>query len=374
MLELALDLTAHDAWIFMTGKAKQSKQQFSRPGLSRFAQSLRREWQRLSLNQNGETVLIAVSGGADSVALLLALNELVTSGKLKLRIAVAHLDHKLRGPASKSDALWVAKLAKQLGHQITVGSVDVKKRAARGSENLEQAARRIRYDFLVQTAQSRKAAIVLTAHTMDDQAETVLLNLLRGSGADGLGGIEPVRSLVPGKEPLLVRPLVSWARRQDTENHCRKHGIEFRQDEMNLDESFARVRVRRQLLPLMEGFNPKVIQGLTRTAELLREDTRALESAAARLLELAADNGPLSRNKLGAATLRLDLLVMADPALRRRALRQWLARCRGNLRRLERVHILAVENLLLGDRGGRVIELPGGSKVSRKSGLIRYHG
>jgi tRNA(Ile)-lysidine synthase len=359
----------------MAEKAKQSKQQFTRPRLSGFAQSLRREWRRLGLAQNGETVVIAVSGGADSVALLLALDELVKSGKLKLRIALAHLDHKLRGPASKSDALWVAKLAKQLRHQITVGSIDVRKRAAHESENLEQAARRIRYDFLARTAKSRKAGIVLTAHTMDDQAETVLLNLLRGSGADGLGGIEPVRSLLDGKGLLLVRPLVSWARRQDTEKYCRKRGIEFRQDEMNLDESFARVRVRRQLLPLMEGFNPRVIQGLTRTAELLREDTMALESAAARLLELASDSGHLSRNsKPGGTALRLDLLVMADPALRRRTLRQWLGRCRGNLRRLERVHILAVENLLFGDRGGRVIELPGGSKVSRKRGLIRYHG
>ena len=359
----------------MAGKTKQSKQQFSRRRLSDFAQSLRRELKRLGLGQNSETVVIAVSGGADSVALLLALDELVKSGKLKLTIAVAHLDHKLRGPASKSDAVWVAKLAKQLRHEVTVRCIDVKKRAARDGENLEQAARRIRYDFLARTAKSRKAGMVLTAHTMDDQAETVLLNLLRGSGADGLGGIEPVRSLVEGKEPLLVRPLVSWARRQDTEDYCRKRGIEFRQDEMNLDESFARVRVRRQLLPLMEGFNPKVVQGLTRTAELLREDTMALESAAARLLELASDGGHVSGNsKIGATTLRLDLLIMADPALRRRALRQWLGRCRGNLRRLERVHILAVENLLFGDRGGRVIELPGGSKVSRKSGLIRYNG
>jgi len=357
----------------MAGKTKQSKQQFSRERLSGFAQSLRHEWQRLGLAQNNETVVIAVSGGADSVALFLALDELVKSGKLKLTIAVAHLDHKLRGRVSKSDALWVAKLAKQLRHEITVRGVDVKKRAAGARENLEQAARRIRYDFLAQTAKSRKASMVLTAHTMDDQAETVLLNLLRGSGADGLGGIEPIRPLIEGKQALLVRPLVSWARRHDTEDYCRKRGVEFRLDQMNLDEGFARVRVRRQLLPLMEGFNPKVVEGLARTAELLREDTMALESAAARLLELASESVSLGRNgKRDAATLRLDLLVMADRALRRRALRQWLGQCRGNLRRLERVHILAVESLLFGDGGGRVIELPGGSTVSRKSGLIRY--
>ncbi len=212
----------------MARKAKQSKQPSSRLKLSGFAQSLRREWQRLGLAQNDETVLVAVSGGADSVALLLALDELVKAGKLKINVVVAHLDHKLRGLTSKSDALWVAKLAQHLRHEIAASSVDVKKRAASSGDNLEQAARRLRYEFLAKTAKRRGATIVLTAHTMDDQAETMLLNLLRGSGADGLGGIEPSRSLVDGGETLLVRPLLQWARRQDTEDYCRLRQVEFR--------------------------------------------------------------------------------------------------------------------------------------------------
>jgi tRNA(Ile)-lysidine synthase len=358
----------------MERKAKQRKQAASRGlKLSGFARSLRREWKRLCLAEADETVLVAVSGGADSVALLLALDELVKSGKLRLTVVVAHLDHRLRGPASKSDALWVAKLAQQLRHEIAVGSVDVKKRAASRRENLEQAARQARYEFLARTAKRRRAKIVLTGHTMDDQAETILLNLMRGSGADGLGGIEPLRKLLAGSEMLLVRPLLQWARRQDTEAYCRLREVEFRHDEMNIDESFARVRVRRQLLPLMESFNPKVVQGLTRTAEVLREDSIALDAAAARLLELAAEGASAARNdKRSAPTLRLDLLAMADPASRRRALRQWLSQCRGDLKRLERVHILAVESLLFGDHGGRTVELPNGAKIYRKSGLIRY--
>jgi len=359
----------------MARKSKQSKKPSIRPKLSGFAQSLRREWQRLGLSQNDGTILVAVSGGADSVALLLALDELVKAGKLKINVVVAHLDHKLRGPASRSDALWVAKLARQLRHELAVSGIDVKKRAAGSDDNLEQAARRVRYEFLAKTAKRRGATIVLTAHTMDDQAETILLNLLRGSGADGLGGIEPSRPLVYGGETLLVRPLLQWARRQDTEDYCRLRQVEFRHDEMNLDESFTRVRVRRQLLPLMESFNPKVVQGLTRTAELLREDGVALDLAAARLLELASESVPPVRDsgKETPVTLRFELLAMAHPALRRRALRHWLTQCRGDLKRLERVHILAVESLLFGNHGGRAVELPGGSKVSRKGGLIRFH-
>ncbi|MEK6334412.1 MAG: tRNA lysidine(34) synthetase TilS [Acidobacteriota bacterium] len=357
----------------MAGKTKQSKQQSSHQRLSGFAQSLRREWRRLGLAQNGETVLVAVSGGADSVALLMALDELVKAGKLIISVVVAHLDHKLRGVASKADALWVAKFTERLRLEVYVRSVDARKRTAGKADNLEQAARRVRYRFLTETAKKCGAKLVVTGHTMDDQAETVLLNLLRGSGAGGLGGIEPVRPLLEGKDTILARPLVSWARRQDTENFCRMRTIEFRQDEMNLDERFARVRVRRQLLPLMEGFNPKVVEGLTRTAELLREDSLALDAGAARLLELASESSRTHRNgKRSPATLRMDLLLMANPALRRRALRQWLGRCRGDLRRLERVHILAVENLLLGEQGGRAIELPGGSMVFLNIGLIRY--
>jgi tRNA(Ile)-lysidine synthase len=358
----------------MTRKPKQSTQSSSRLKLSGFAQALRREWKRLGLAQKDETVLVAVSGGADSVALLLALNELVTSGKLKANVVVAHLDHKLRGPASRADAVWVAKLAQQLRHKFAVTSIDVKKRAAKTGDNLEQAARQVRYEFLSKTAKKLGAVTVLTAHTMDDQAETILLNLLRGSGADGLRGMEPARSLAEGSETILVRPLLQWARRQDTVHYCGLRGVEFRNDEMNLDENFTRVRVRRQLLPLMESFNPKIVRGLARTAELLREDGIALDGAAARLLELAAQSvNAAPDDKGGPPALRIDLLTLAHPALRRRALRRWLTQFRGDLKRVERAHIQAVESLLFGNHGGRTVELPGGSKVSRKSGFIRFH-
>ncbi len=341
--------------------------------MSRFAQSLLREWKRLDLPVTDAKVVIAVSGGTDSVALLLSLDELIKTNRLKLNLLIAHLNHRLRGNASDADASWVALLAKRLGHRAAVGSVDVKRRATKTGDNLEQAARGARYEFLEQEARALRARVILTAHTMDDQAETVLLNLLRGSGGSGLGGIEPVRPIVAGSEILLARPLLSWAQRQDTENYCRQQNVEFRTDEMNLNEKFVRVRVRRQLLPLMQTFNPKLVAGLARTAELLREDSSALDRGAARLLELSLepDLAPAAGKETG-TLLRWDLLALAPPALRRRALRLWIERCRGDLKRLERVHIFALESLLLGDRGGRVIELPGGARVSRKRGLLQY--
>jgi tRNA(Ile)-lysidine synthase len=215
---------------------------------------------------------------------------------------------------------------------------------------------------------------------MDDQAETVMLNLLRGSGADGLGGIEPVRLLDSKHRIILARPLLRWARRADTESYCQERSIDFRVDQMNLDQKFARVRVRRQLLPLMETFNARIVAALSRTALLLREDAAALSVVADELLARAGENstadGSTARDaknaKNKAAALRVEVLANAPPAVRLRALRQWIARGRGDLRRLELVHVLAVEQLLAGDRGGRTVELPGGARIARRRGKLEF--
>ncbi len=351
-----------------TGKKRRARASSRRATrgvrLTAFARSLVKEWRRLGLPAANARVVVAVSGGADSVALLLAINELVDANKLRLKLFVAHLDHGLRKD-SRADARWVKALAKRLGHESLARRVEVKALAAGSGDNLEQAARRARYKFMAKVAKEKRALVVLTAHTMDDQAETVVLNLLRGSGMDGLSGMEPARRLGEGSETILARPLLGWVRRRDTESYCRLRAVEFLTDEMNADEKFTRVRVRRQLLPLMEGFNPKIVEGLARTAELLREDSAALDQAAGRLLELATEDG-------AGSCLRIDLLVLAPPALRRRALRQWIVKCRGDLKRIERVHVLAVESLLFGDRGGRVIELPGGPKVLRRQQWLQF--
>jgi tRNA(Ile)-lysidine synthase len=263
----------------------------------------------------------------------------------------------------------VAELSRQLGYQIILGRASVKERAVESGDNVEQAARRARYEFLLGAAEVCGARMVLTAHTMDDQAETVLMRLMRGSGAEGLGGIEPVRALDMGHHVSLVRPLLGWARRAETERYCQWREIRFRVDEMNRDERFARVRVRRQLIPLMEVFNQRIVETLARTAELLREDATALSVEAERLLYQASEGADCS----DASPLRVDLLACAPASLRRRALRMWIERGRGDLRRLEMVHVMAVEKLLAGERGGRIIELPGGSRVSRRRGRILFH-
>ena len=357
-------------------KSSTKRSRTPKAKLSGFAANLLEQWLRLDLPVSEETIVVAVSGGADSSALLLALDELIKREKLRLTPVVAHLDHGLRKESGK-DAEWVSELAKSLGYEVAIARANLKTRLKKGIEtragkperNLEQAARNARYEFLHKTARKKDSRIVLTAHTQDDQAETILLRLLRGSSAEGLSGTSPVRELVAGSKVKLVRPLISWARRADTEDYCARRQVNFRVDEMNNDEAFSRVRVRQQLLPLMKSFNNRIVETLNRTAALLNEDATALSAAAKQLLDLASQ-GPGENNETNLPSLSVEVLSHAPAAVRRRALREWILRSRGDLLRVEMVHLLAVEKLLKGERGGRVAELPGGMKAVRRRGIL----
>jgi tRNA(Ile)-lysidine synthase len=361
---------------FLMKSISQKRNYASKARLSSFAAKLLREWQRLGLPVSDATIIVAVSGGADSSALLLALDELIKLEKLRLSLVVAHLDHGLR-KESRSDAEWVSDLARSLSLELTIARANLKQGLNKGiktstgkpERNLEQAARDARYEFLRKTAMKKNSTIVLTAHTQDDQAETILMRLLRGSSAEGLSGTSPIRPLAAGSNVMLVRPIISWARRADTESYCAGRQVEFRVDEMNNDEAFSRVRVRKQLLPLMKSFNNRIVEALNRTAILLNEDATALSDAAKQLLDLARE-GSGANNETITPSLSVKVMSQAPAAIRRRALREWISRSRGDLRQIEMNHLVAVEKLLIGERGGRVAELPGGMEVTRRGGKL----
>lgn len=352
----------------MTEKRRFERRATAR--LSAFARRLDQELRRL-IPIRPEGVVVAVSGGADSTALLLALDELIRAKRYETEIVIAHLDHRLRSH-SRQDAEWVAELSKKLGHKVVIGAADVRQRAKATADNLEQAARQMRYEFFERVARENKVSVVVTAHTLDDQAETVLLRLIRGSAADGLAGMEPSRQLSPDSEIMLVRPLITWARRSDTERYCLLRKIEFRSDEMNEDVRFDRVKVRKQLLPLMQSFNSRVVEALGRSAVLLREDAEFLAESAQALLRDAINGAEAGRDttcadatKTTACRLNVKVLAGAPAAVRRRAIRHWLRTNVGSLKRLEMSHFLAVERLLE-KRGGRIVELPNGIRVKRQ--------
>src|ERR1043165_5644754 len=285
--------------------------------LNPFPRMLLADWRKLKLPLSGETIVVAVSGGADSTALLLALEELKRYYKFYNQICVAHLDHRLRKSSSK-DAKWVSELATNLGFKSVIGRSKVAEEARETNDNLEQAARDARYAFLQRTAKRVSAKYVLTAHTMDDQAETVLLRLMRGSAGFGLGGMEAVRPLAKNSSIKLVRPLL-WARRIDTENYCRLRKTAFLADDMNNDVAFSRVRVRQQLLPLMHSFNNRIVEAISRTAAQLREDRAVLASDSDELLERASFAAGNDEAETEVPALNVKLLAGEPPALRRRA-------------------------------------------------------
>lgn len=329
-----------------------------------------REWRRVLLPINREKVIVAISGGADSTALFLAMHELKKANKLKIDIVAAHYDHGLRGDESRRDAEWVADLAHGFNSECEIGQVSKLERKLIYKGNLEQEARHARYSFLDNITRRHDSRFLLTAHTLDDQAETILLRLLRGAASDGLAGMRPIRRLSPESNVMLVRPLLKWARHHDTIALCRGNNTVYREDPMNEDLMFSRVRVRRILIPLLEQFNGRIVKTLSQMAELLADETLALDAAAAQLLRAATTLGATALSEH--ASLKIGILQRALPAIRRRALRLWIAENRKpyGLRRLNASHILAIEKLIEGQRGGRIIELPSGGKVERRGGLL----
>ena len=319
--------------------------------MHKFVRSLITEWRKLGLPITGETVVVAVSGGADSMSLLLAIHDLVRRKKLDLRVIVAHFNHKLRDSESDTDERFVEARSAELGFEFVSGSASPIRKG-----NLEQEARNARYKFLGKAAHAAEAIAVLTAHTRNDQAETFLLNLIRGSGQDGLAGMSSARSM--DDKTLLVRPLLSWATRSDTEDFCRENKIEVRTDRMNDDERFTRVRIRKTILPALAEINPRIIETLAQTSELLRRDGEVNGRAE----NGAAENGEIQLKKL--KSLPKEKLYGE--------LREWLRASRGNLRSLELKHIEAVERLILSRKSGKTIELPGGGRVVKQGGRLVF--
>jgi tRNA(Ile)-lysidine synthase len=334
-----------------------------------FERELVAEWRRLKLPFEGTAIVVATSGGADSVSLALALGELRNAGKLGLRFVLAHFNHRLRGAESDADEDFVRHLAERHEMELSVG-----KAGRLGAGNLEQVAREARYGFLRDVAETVKAPVVVTGHTLDDQAETFLLNLLRGSGPRGLAGMPSVREIGStvgldvfprqtladtGGPVYLARPLLSWGRRSETEAYCRELGEGFRYDSMNEDLAFTRVKIRKLLLPMLQEFNPKAVETLARTADLMR-------------LEVSVEGTDPAEPDWEAETLAVATLGSVPRSRLLTGVRAWLGVRRGSVRGLAHHHFEAVADLALSQKSGRTVELPGGSKVLKSKGVLSF--
>jgi tRNA(Ile)-lysidine synthase len=323
----------------------------------RLLERVRETIRRRGMLGGGETVVVATSGGRDSTALLHALAAL--REELRLSLHVAHFNHGLRSDAG-DDAAFVAAMSRTLGLPYHEGAGDTRAYAEREHLSLEDAARRLRYGFLLDVSRSAAAQAAATGHTRDDQAETVLMRLLRGGGLRGLAGIPPVRMLDGVR---VIRPLID-APRAEVAAYLRDRGLAFRDDPTNRDPAILRNRLRMVVLPAIEGHNPDVRRRLARLADLLRDEAEALDLLAApRIAEVLGDTPDGVR-------ITLDSFGRLPASLQRRALREAVRRVRGNQDAVSFVHLEGARRLTLEGQPGAVLELPGGVRIRRLSGSV----
>lgn len=294
--------------------------------------------------------LVAVSGGRDSVALLHGLHAL---GYRKL--IVVHLDHRLRGAASRTDAKFVERLSSKLGHPCVLGQADVRSYAKERGLSVELAARELRHVFFAGVARRQRCRTIFLAHHADDQVETCLFNFLRGSGTAGLAGMRPMSSQkIGGKELQLLRPMLA-IRRREIEAYLDTHKLAWREDASNGSDAHTRNRLRQRVMPILaEEFGPSFPEAILRAAAILsaEEDWMGSET----------DKLPPGDEMSAPALTAMPL------ALRRRAVRRWLLE--NGISEAGFAETERVLSLLDVERGPAKVNLPGGCHARRRTGKI----
>ncbi len=300
---------------------------------------------------NQTCLIVAVSGGPDSVCLLEILSEL--KEELGVSLHVAHCNHRLRGAESDGDAAYVARLADTFGLPCTVGECDVEGYRLEHRLTLEEAAREVRYAFLAETAAKVGTDCVAVGHTRDDNVETILLHLVRGTGTRGLRGLQPVTPLVTASGTIrVIRPLLEISR-EETVAYCRTFGLETRLDSSNLSLSPLRNRIRQQLLPLLYSYNERFDDAILRTASAASDELDYMDSVLDTL-----ETGLVTTEK-DTVILDREFFISLPPALKRHLLRKILDDVYGSLKDIETRHIEDV--IALAERqSGKRIDLPGG--------------
>lgn len=320
----------------------------------------------LSLIPPGSHVLCAVSGGADSICLLHALYHL--REKFPFTLSAAHFDHQLRGEESKRDARFVEQFTslccgpQRLRDgsllppvQLYMGTGDVSARAKLQGKGLEETAREMRYAFLQKTAQEAGADLIATAHTANDNAETILFHLSRGSGLRGLGGIAPRRD-------GLIRPLLTTTRRE-VEDYLLHYALPHMEDSSNEDDRYTRNRIRHQIIPVLEDISPGFLSRMTQTAALLREDETYLTDQAKALTDRAQEEED-------GLSIQAALLAQAPAPIAFRAIRLLLGRLWDGDQNCGSVHLAAVWDLCRSDDPSAQVHLPHSCVARRRYGQL----
>jgi len=307
---------------------------------------------RYKLINKNDKILVGVSGGPDSTALLYILHSL--SRELNFTLHIAHLDHMLRKD-SRKDKEFVERLSQKLKIPLTCARVDVLSSVKKGS--LEEAARIARLNFLFELAEDVKADKIALGHNLDDQAETVLMRILRGAGLYGLAGILPKREI---DGFVVIRPLIE-IKREEIEAFLKRKRVRPCRDASNKEDIYLRNKIRNKLLPLLEKeYNKNIKEVLANMADSVGSDYDYLLGVAGRSMKNIKTN------------FRLDKLLKLHPALRRLLFRQAIARLKGDTRRITFQHVKEIEDLILNRPRNSVVDLPKGVSVIKKKHLSFY--
>jgi tRNA(Ile)-lysidine synthase len=298
-------------------------------------------------------IVVAVSGGPDSVCLLHTLYQL--RKELKISLHIAHLNHGLRGEESEQDAEYVAELAKKLDIPATIEKRDVTAYQDEFRLSLEEAAREVRYNFLAQVADSVGAGPAAVGHTQNDQVETILLHIIRGTGTRGLRGLQFSQILnFDSKKLTVIRPLLE-VKREETEEYCRRFDLHPRSDSSNLSLNMLRNRVRRELLPLLKNYNQGVFDSILRIGSISQDDLAFLETKSLQAWQKVV------RKEENTFILEKNGFNSLAPALQRQLLRMAIDQLLGTLKDIETRHI---EEIL------KVLKKPAGRRISLPESLL----
>jgi len=304
-------------------------------------------------------VLVGVSGGPDSVTLLHVLSGL--KKEYALNIVIAHLDHKFRGDESVLDRKFCEDLAGKYNFEIAWDEIDVPKIAEEKGISPEEAARFERYDFFKRVAKEKLISKIAIGHTRDDQAETVLMRIIRGAGMKGLGGISPVKDIHGYK---IIRPLIE-ASRKEVEDFIAENDLKFRKDSSNEKTVFTRNKVRLELIPLLEkDFNPNIKEVLANMAENLQIEDEFLAKYGNRKFK--------SMSKVRQEEISIDMkkFKKQPEAVRKRILRAALKELKGDLRRFTYQHWKEMEELINNRPVNSVVDLPAGMTITKDRAAI----
>jgi len=304
---------------------------------------------RYQLVNNGESVVVGVSGGPDSVCLLHVLYTL--RERLHIKLHAVHINHMLRGKESEEDEKYVKELCEKLEIPAHFFSIDIKDIAGKRGISMEEAGREARYRKFEEVAEETGSSKIAVAHNRNDQAETVLMNIIRGSGLDGLKGIEYIR----GK---IIRPLLD-VRREDIEDYCRQHSLNPRTDSTNLVSIYTRNKVRLDLIPsINKMFDTDIQDNLWKMSILLKDDIGYIDENVTRLY-----NECLIETNKDSITIDAGIFRSYHIAIKRRIVRSAIKNLTGSLKGMESVHIEKVLQLWENGRTGAEIHLPCGLKA-----------